>query len=103
MQTLRRLTALLLTFLAWTAQAQVTTSPVFFTDTTPVTITYDATQGNGVLANFTGNVYIWTGTVTNLSSSNTNWRNVHSPSFGTADPSALMTRDAANPNLYRIT
>ena len=96
--------ALLLTLLAWTAQAQVvTTSPVFFTDTTPVTITFDATQGNGALANFTGNVYIWTGTVTNLSSSNTNWRNVHSPSFGTADPTALMTRDATNPNLYRIT
>ncbi|WP_201984778.1 DUF4961 domain-containing protein [Hymenobacter rubidus] len=103
MNKLRRLTGLLLTLLAWTAQAQVSTSPVFFTDTTPVTITYDATQGNAALANFTGNVYIWTGTVTNLSSSNVNWRNVHSPSFGTADPTALMTRDASNPNLYRIT
>ncbi|MBU6122133.1 DUF4961 domain-containing protein [Hymenobacter siberiensis] len=103
MQKLRHLTALLLTLLAWTAQAQVTTSPVFFTDTTPVTITYDASQGNGALANFTGNVYIWTGTVTNLSSSNTNWRNVHSPSFGVADPSAQMTRSASNPNIYTIT
>ncbi|MDB5269740.1 MAG: 1,4-alpha-glucan-branching protein [Hymenobacter sp.] len=103
MQTFRRLTALLLTLVAWTAQAQVTTSPVFFTDTTPVTITYDASQGNGALNNFTGNVYIWTGTVTNLSSSNTNWRNVHSPTFGVADPTALMTRDASNPNIYRIT
>ena len=104
MQTFRRLAALLLTLLAGAAQAQVvTTAPVFFTDTTPVTITFDATQGNGALANFTGNVYIWTGTVTNLSASNTTWRNVHSPSFGQADPSALMTRDASNPNLYRIT
>ena len=76
---------------------------MFFTDTTPVTINFDATQGNGALANFTGDVYIWTGTVTNLSTSNTNWRNVKSPSFGQADPAALMTRDAANPNLYRIT
>ena len=104
MQTFRRLAVLLLTLVAWTTQAQVvTTSPVFFTDTTPVTITFDATQGNGALANFTGPVYIWTGTVTSLSSSNTNWRNVHSPSFGAADPTALMTRDASNPNLYRIT
>ncbi|WP_210519318.1 DUF4961 domain-containing protein [Hymenobacter terricola] len=104
MQTFRRLTVLLLTLVAWTAQAQVvTTQPVFFTDTTPVTITYDATQGNGALANFTGPVYIWTGTVTNLSTSTTNWRNVHSPSFGVADATALMTRDAANPNLYHIT
>ena len=105
MQTFRRITGLLLTLLALAthAQAQVTTSPVFFTDTTPVTITYDATQGNAALANFTGDVYIWTGTVTNLSPSNTSWRNVHSPSFGVADPSALMVRDANNPNLYRIT
>ena len=105
MQTFRRISGLLLTLLAFAAhvQAQVTTSPVFFTDATPVTITYDATQGNAALKDFTGNVYIWTGTVTNLSASNTTWRNVHSPSFGTADPSALMTRDASNPNLYRIT
>ncbi|UOQ96163.1 alpha-amylase family glycosyl hydrolase [Hymenobacter sp. 5317J-9] len=104
MQTFTRITMLLCSLLAWTAQAQVvTTSPVFFTDTTPVTITFDATQGNGALANFTGNVYIWTGTVTNLSTSNTNWRNVHSTTFNQADPTALMTRDASNPNIYRIT
>ena len=105
MQTFRRLTGLLLTLLALAthAQAQVTTSPVFFTDTTPVTITYDATQGNAALKDFTGEVYIWTGTVTNLSANNTTWRNVHSPNFGAADASALMTRDASNPNLYRIT
>ena len=105
MQTFRRLTGLLLTLLAFAthAQAQVTTSPVFFTDTTPVTITYDATQGNAALANFTGDVYIWTGTVTNLSANNTTWRNVKSPNFGAADPAALMTRDTSNPNIYRIT
>ncbi|MBF9222351.1 DUF4961 domain-containing protein [Hymenobacter ruricola] len=104
MPTLTRITILLCSLLAWTAQAQVvTTTPVFFTDTTPVTINFDASQGNGALNNFPGNVYIWTGTVTNLSSSNTNWRNVHSPSFNAADPTALMTRDASNPNLYHIT
>ena len=105
MQTFRRITGLLLTLLAWAtlAQAQVTTSPVFFTDTTPVTITYDATQGNAALKDFKGDVYIWTGTVTNLSPSNTTWRNVHSPNFGAADGTALMTRDATNPNIYRIT
>ena len=103
MQTLRRITSLLLLLLPFAVKAQVTTSPVFFTDTTPVTITYDASQGNAALKDFTGDVYIWTGTVTNLSATNTIWRNVHSPSFGVADPSALMTRDATNPNLYRIT
>ena len=104
MQTFRRLTTLLLALLAWSAQAQVvSTQPVFFTDTAPVTIVYDASQGNGALLNFNDDVYIWTGTVTNLSSSNTTWRNVKSPSFGQADPAALMTRDAVNRNLYRIT
>jgi 1,4-alpha-glucan branching enzyme len=104
MQTFRPLTALLLTLLAWTTQAQVvTTQPVFFTENTPVTITFDASQGNSALKDFTGPVYIWTGTVTNLSANNTTWRNVKSPTFGQADPAALMTRDAANPNLYRIT
>ncbi|SFP97616.1 alpha-amylase family glycosyl hydrolase [Hymenobacter arizonensis] len=104
MQTFRRLTGLLLTLLAWTTQAQVvTTQPVFFSETTPVTITFDASQGNSALRDFTGPVYIWTGTVTNLSANNTTWRNVKSPTFNQADPAALMTRDATNPNLYRIT
>ncbi|GGF13232.1 hypothetical protein GCM10011383_25540 [Hymenobacter cavernae] len=87
-----------------TARAQVvTTQPYFFRDNTPVTITYDATKGNAALANFTGPVYIWTGVVTNLSTSNTNWRYVKSPSFNQPDPAALMTRSATNPNLYTIT
>jgi len=104
MQTLRHLAVLVLTLLAWTTQAQVvTTQPVFFSETTPVTITFDASKGNGALNNFGGDVYIWTGTVTNLSATNTTWRNVKSPNFGQADPAALMTRDASNPNLYRIT
>ena len=103
MQTFRRLTGLLLTLLAWTAQAQVTTQPVFFTENTSVTITYDASQGNAALTNFSGDVYIWTGTVTNLSATNTTWRNVKSTNFGQPDPAALMTRDATNSNLYRIT
>ena len=83
--------------------AGVSASPTFFRETDPVTITYDATQGNGALAGFTGNVYIWTGVVTTASATNTTWRYVHSPSFNQPDPSALMTRSATNPNLYSIT
>ena len=40
--------------------------------------------------------------MTNLSATNTTWRNVKSPDFGQPDPAARMTRDATNPNLYRI-
>jgi 1,4-alpha-glucan branching enzyme len=80
----------------------VTTQPLFFQDTTPVTLTFDATQGNRALAGFAGPVYIWTGVITNNSTSNTDWKYVKSPSFGQADAAALMTRSTTNPNLYTI-
>ncbi|GAA4380211.1 alpha-amylase family glycosyl hydrolase [Hymenobacter koreensis] len=87
-----RLLGLLLLLISGAVQAQVvTTQPVFFRETDPVTIIFDASQGNGALAGFTGPVYIWTGVVTNLSATNTSWRHVKSPSFGTADPAAEMT------------
>ncbi|UOQ76767.1 alpha-amylase family glycosyl hydrolase [Hymenobacter sp. 5516J-16] len=84
-------------------QAQVvTTQPALFRDTDPVTIVFDATQGNGALANFTGDVYIWTGVITDKSNSNSDWKYVKSPTFNQADPAAKMTRDATNPNRYTI-
>ena len=96
------LLALLLLGRALAAQAQVTASPAPFTDATPVTLTYDATQGNAALKDFTGNVYIWTGVVT-TGPTDTGWNFVKSPSFNQADPAAKMTRSATNPNLYTIT
>lgn len=84
-------------------QAQVvTTDPVFFQDTTPITLTYDATKGNGALAGFTGPVYIWTGVITERSTNDTDWKYVKSPSFNQADPAAQMTRSTTNPNIYTI-
>ncbi|TGD83370.1 alpha-amylase family glycosyl hydrolase [Hymenobacter wooponensis] len=85
-------------------QAQVvTTQPTFFRETDAVTLIYDASQGNGALANFTGDVYVWTGVITNRSTSNSDWKYVKSPNFGQADPAAKLTRDATNPNRYTIT
>lgn len=102
MHSFRPFILLFFTLLAWTTRAQVvTTQPVLFTETTPVTLTFDASQGNAALLGFTGDVYIWTGTITNPNAPTT-WNNVKSPAFGQADPAALMTRDATNPNLYRI-
>ncbi|QNH60905.1 alpha-amylase family glycosyl hydrolase [Hymenobacter sediminicola] len=84
-------------------QAQVvSTQPVFFQDTTPITLTFDASQGNAALAGFTGPVYIWTGVITNNSTNNSDWKYVKSPSFNVADPAAQMTRSSTNPNLYTI-
>ena len=94
----------LLVVLSWAsvAQAQVTASPAAFTADTPVTLTYDATQGNAALNNFAGDVYIWTGVVT-TGPTDIGWTNVKSPTFGQADPAAKMTRSTTNPNLYTIT
>lgn len=93
---------LLTSSLAVRAQV-VVTQPTFFQGNAPVTLTFDATQGDGGLAGFTGPVYIYTGVITNQSTSPSDWKYVKSPSFNTADPAALMTRDANNANLYRIT
>ena len=54
----------------------VVTTPAFPTDSELVTITFDATQGNGGLANYTGDVYAHTGVITNLSSGTSDWKYV---------------------------
>ena len=71
------------TFFLWamlhhvTTVAQViVTTPAFPTDNQPITITFDATQGSGGLASYTGDVYAHTGVITNLSSSNSDWKYV---------------------------
>ncbi|HEX8505533.1 MAG TPA: alpha-amylase family glycosyl hydrolase [Hymenobacter sp.] len=104
MKTFTRITALLLSLLIWAAraQAQVTTQPVFFTETTPVTITFDATQGDAGLKDFTGDVFIYTGAIT-AGPTSTTWNHVKSPPFNTGDPDSKMTRSSTNPNLYTIT
>ncbi|RIY07281.1 T9SS C-terminal target domain-containing protein [Hymenobacter rubripertinctus] len=81
----------------------VTTQPIPFRDTDAVTLVYDATKGNAALANFSGDVYIWTGVITNKSTSSSDWKYVKSPSFGQADPAAKLTRDPGNVNRYTIT
>lgn len=96
------LALLLLLGAAPAAWAQVTTNPAIFTDATSVTLTYDATQGNAALKDFTGDVYIWTGVVTS-GPTGTGWTYVKSPTFGQADPAAKMTRSTTNPNQYTIT
>ena len=56
--------------------AQVTCVPVFPTPDDNVTITFDATQGDAGLLNFTGDIYAHTGVITNLSTSASDWKYV---------------------------
>ncbi|RPD48370.1 T9SS C-terminal target domain-containing protein [Hymenobacter sediminis] len=83
-------------------QAQVvTTQPTFFRDTEPVTLIFDASQGNKALANYTGDVYIWTGVITNQSTSNSDWKHVKGTNFNVPTPAEKMT--ALGNNKYSIT
>ncbi len=54
----------------------VTTNPLFPADDDAVTLTYNAAEGNQALKDFTGDVYIHTGVITNLSTSPSDWKHV---------------------------
>jgi len=85
---------------AW-AQAPVTFSPSYFTADAPVTLTYDATLGNGGLANYAGDVFIWTGLVTDKSANDNDWHFVAGTNFGAPSAAEKMT-DLGN-HKYSIT
>ncbi|GAB2951957.1 hypothetical protein GCM10027048_16210 [Hymenobacter coalescens] len=83
------------------ARAQVvTTNPAFFTAADPVTLTFDASQGNGGLNNFTGDVYAHIGVITNLSTTPSDWKYVKFTNFNAPDPSVQLTR--VGPNRYTL-
>jgi len=72
---------LLLTFSSQLAWSQVvTTSPAFPTENSEVTITFDASQGNQGLMDFTGDVYAHTGVITDKSTSGSDWK--YAPTWG---------------------
>lgn len=60
---------------AATAQL-ITTVPAFPTSEGGVVITFDATQGNRGMVGYTGDVYAHIGVITNLSTSNSDWKYV---------------------------
>ncbi len=86
-----RLKTILFFLLLWIgyANAQVLTwEPRFVTDQDSITIIYDATQGNGALANVFP-VYFHTGVITNLSTAPNDWRYVKT-TWGSSDPAYQM-------------
>src|ERR1700722_5221316 len=86
-------------------QAQLlTTIPVFPTDTSTVTIIVDCSKGNQGLLNYssTSDVYVHTGVITNLSTSQTDWRYVKfNQNFNQPNP-ALSATSLGN-NKYSFT
>jgi hypothetical protein len=88
---------------AFASTAQVIyTYPLFPTADGNVTIYYDATQGNGALANYNGDLFIHTGVITNLSTSPTDWKHVQT-TWGISDPAAKMTPLGNNLFSFSIT
>ncbi len=64
-----------------------------------VTITFDATLGNGELQGFEGNVYTYTGVITTESNGPSDWKHVRN-NWGEVNPNTLMT--SLGDDLYEI-
>jgi 1,4-alpha-glucan branching enzyme len=77
----------------------ITTDPPFPTADEPVTIIFDATQGNGGLVNVPPPIYAHTGVITDLSTSPSDWRYVIAL-WHQNIPKALMT--PMGNNIYHL-
>jgi 1,4-alpha-glucan branching enzyme len=78
----------------------ITTSKTFPTADDTFVLTFDATKGNAAFKGKGGDVYIFTGVITDKSTGPADWKYVKSPSFSAADPSAKMT--AVGTDKYQI-
>ena len=77
----------------------VYTDPAFPSILDEVTIFFDATEGNGALAGFDGDVYAHTGLITAASGNGTDWKHVVG-TWGTADARTKMTK--VTDDLYQL-
>lgn len=76
----------------------ITADPPFPVQNGPVTITFDATQGNRGLMGFTGDVYAHTGVITTASTHGGDWK--HAPAWGDNSPKYKLER--IQTNLYEL-
>ena len=97
------LTLTLACFSLGVLQAQlITADPAFPTVDDQVTITFDATQGTGGLADCNCDVYLHTGIITSESTGPSDWKNVQTE-WGEANADWKMTPVAGEPNKYTYT
>ncbi len=96
----RAVVTFLCVFLFLAIQGQIiTTSPAVPVAAESVTITYDATLGNGGLKDYTGDVYAHTGVITDASSGPADWKYVKTE-WGENTTETKMTR--VDDNLYTL-
>lgn len=74
----------------------VTTSAQFPTPDDTFVLTFDASKGNAAFLGKAGDVYIYTGVITDKSAGPTDWKYVKSKSFDAPDAAAKMTTAGAN-------
>lgn len=89
----------LILFMVNSSAQVVTTNPPYPLVNLPVTITFDATQGNGGMAGYTGDVYAHTGLITEFSTGGTDWKYVKA-NWGVNIPACKMTR--IGQDLYQL-
>ena len=77
----------------------VSTAPSFPKESEALTLTFNANAGNGALQNYAGDVYIHTGVITNLSSSDADWKYTKTE-WGENTPETKLTR--ISDNLYSL-
>jgi glycosidase len=77
----------------------IVTDPAFPIENQAVTITYDASLGNGTLAGHTGDIYAHTGVITDQSSSGSDWKYVIAE-WSQNMPEALLT--SVGTDLYEL-
>jgi len=90
MKTLRIFYIGLLLFAAQLVAAQITLTPGLPTDDDSVKVLFNAALGNAGLQGYTGDVYAHTGVITNLSSSNSDWKYVKA-GWGVNIPACKLT------------
>lgn len=73
----------------------ITVNPPLPNDGSSVEVTFDASQGSGGLAGYTGDVYAHTGVITNLSTGTSDWKYVKS-GWGNNIPACKLTSLGGN-------
>ncbi len=101
---MQKVVLLLVAFMAASGlRAQlITTSPAAPTDDQAVTITFDATEGTGGLADCSCDVYLHTGVITNNSTNPSDWKYVQTE-WGVANAAWRLDPVAGEPNKYTYT
>ena len=77
----------------------ISSDPAFPIDSQPVTITFNAAEGNGGLAGYSGDVYAHTGVITNLSTQPSDWKHVKT-NWGENTPDTKLTKIGTD--LYQL-